>query len=121
MSRNYIEQNNCIALMNRLEQYHPTIAAAIYHVPNESKTRQNIDIGIKAGQPDYCLPIAAQGYNALYIEMKRADLKEKKNGGLSERQIKRQQQLILCGGCCVTCHSWEEAIGVILEYLGVNK
>jgi len=111
MKRNYIETNICVALMNRLTQYHPDIARAISHCPNESSVRQRTDIGIKAGQPDYHLPIARGGYGSLFLEIK------KPGGKLSAAQVTRIGELTLYGNMVVVCYSWEEAVNACVEYL----
>ncbi len=108
--RNFVETNICIAFMNRLQQYHPEIAALIYHVPNENKTAQRTDIGIKAGMPDYCLPVPRGGFGALYIEMK------KPKGVLSGDQVKKIDELIMAGNKVTICYSWKDAVDECVEY-----
>jgi len=91
--RKYIETNHCVALMQRLSQYHPDIYEQIYHVPNENTVKTHTNIGIKPGQPDYCIPIPHGIFGALYIEMKKPSEITKKNGGLSDSQVGRHKLL----------------------------
>ena len=111
MKRSYEEMNICRGFMNRLSQYHPEIARAIYHVANESSVRQRTDIGIKPGQPDYHLPISRNGYGSLYIEMKRPW------GKLSPAQVARIGELTLYGNHVVICYSVEEAVRACVDYM----
>ena len=109
--RNNEETNICVGFMCRLAQYHPDIARAIYHIANESSVRQRADIGIKAGQPDYHLPIARGGFGSLFIEMK------KPGGKLSPAQVTRIGELTLYGNMVVVCYSVEEAVKACVGYL----
>lgn len=67
--------------------------------------------GVKAGVPDICLPVARNGYHALYIEMKRYD------GKLSREQTDWRTSLNLQGNCALVCWSQDEAWEVITNYL----
>ena len=119
LKRRQIETNHAVAFLNRLRQYNPDLAEAIYHVPNESKTYTRTDIGIKAGQPDYCLPIPMGIFGALYIELKRPELAGTKNHGLSKAQQTRLPMLAVWNRV-VVCYSWQEAIQAVHEYMGLS-
>jgi hypothetical protein len=67
--------------------------------------------GLKPGIPDLCLPVARNGWNALYIEMKYGDNKPK------EHQEAVLNRLAEEGNLAVACWSAEEAIQTIIEYL----
>jgi hypothetical protein len=108
--RNFVETNICIAFMNRLKQYHPEIESLIYHIPNESKTAQRTDIGIKAGMPDYFLPVSRGGFGCLFLEIK------KPKGRVSENQVKKIDELIAAGNKVTICYSWKEAVDECVEY-----
>lgn len=69
-------------------------------------------MGLKAGVPDLCLPIARGGYHALYIE-----LKAPTNGRLTEPQRNWIRELKNAGNHACVCHGWEEASDVIDWYL----
>ena len=114
--RKSIENEHCVAFMARIKQYHPEIADLIFHIPNESRVTQDTRIGISAGMPDYCLPIPKGEFGALYIEMKKPDLKNTKSGGLSPEQVKRIASLSLYYKVDV-CYSWEEALKSVLDYM----
>lgn len=91
--------------------------ALLFHVPNgSSKSRyQAIKFkreGLKAGVPDLCLPVARQGYHALYIEMKRTE-----GGRLSNAQKWWLESLQKQGNKAVVCKGFEEAVSVIEDYL----
>ena len=91
--------------------------ALLFHVPNGSNkshfqaTKFKRE-GLKAGVPDLCLPVARQGYHALYIEMKRS------NGGrLSEAQKWWLENLQKQGNKAVVCKGFAEAVSIIENYL----
>lgn len=87
----------------------------IYAVENERKANpqqgaRRKAMGIKAGVPDLFLPIARQGYHALYIEMKSS------KGRLTELQRKFIEEVTAEGYKAVCCYSADEAIKAITEY-----
>lgn len=41
-----------------------------YHIRNEGKPGQHSSEGLRAGIPDYCLPVARGGYVGFYLELK---------------------------------------------------
>ena len=69
--------------------------------------------GVKAGVPDICLPVARNGFHALYIELKRVS-----GGAVSASQRIWLNALTEQGFKAVVCKGADEAIRVILEYLG---
>lgn len=96
--------------------------------------------GVKSGVPDTCLPVAAikwhvpyakeerhlarNWYLGLYIEMKKPSVKLKRapahewdTGGVSDNQQAWLTQLTKQGYKCAVCYSWQEAAGVIYQYL----
>jgi len=108
--RNYIEQNICIAFMQRLQQYHPEIFDLIYHIKNESATGHVAGIGIKKGVPDYHLAMARAGSHGLYLEIK------KPKGKLSKDQLEFIPKLRAQGYKVEICYSWVEAVNACLVY-----
>jgi len=108
--RNYIEQNICIAFMQRLQQYHPEIFDLIYHIKNESSTAHVSGIGIKKGIPDYFLAMPKGGYHGLYLEMK------KPKGTLTKDQVKVIPKLREQGYKVEICYSWLEAVNACVVY-----
>lgn len=91
--------------------------ALLFHVPNGSSKSKFQAVkfkreGLKAGVPDLCLPVARQGYHALYIEMKRTE-----GGRLSDAQKWWLENLQKQGNKAVVCKGFEEAVSVIEDYL----
>lgn len=89
----------------------------LYHIPNEGKRSAQTgarlkSMGLCAGVPDICLPVARGGYASLYIELKRI-----KGGKLSENQKEWLQKLNKWGCLAVRCDGWEQAAKVIETYL----
>jgi hypothetical protein len=87
------------------------------HIPNgEYRTKSAGSklkaMGVKAGVPDILLPIARNGFNNLWIEMKVAD------GSVSETQEKWHRMLELNGGYVVVAYGWKNAVAAICGYLG---
>ncbi|MCL2071595.1 MAG: VRR-NUC domain-containing protein [Oscillospiraceae bacterium] len=72
--------------------------------------------GVRAGVPDICLPVARQGYNGLYIELKAP------KGRVQANQREWLQDLSEQGYKAVVAYGFEEARTVIEDYLreGVN-
>lgn len=69
--------------------------------------------GVRAGVPDICLPFPSRGYHGLYIEMKTG-----RNGPTSE-QIDYLEWLTDCGYLARVASGFDEAKGVLCDYLGV--
>ncbi len=89
----------------------------LFHIPNGSSKSKYQAVkfkreGLKAGVPDLCLPVARQGYHALYIEMKRTE-----GGRLSDAQKWWLENLHAQGNKAVVCNGFEEAANVIEDYL----
>lgn len=95
--------------------------AAFYHIPNGGPRTPQTGAqmkrqGVKKGIPDYCLPVARNGYHALYIELKRID-----SGALSEEQKDCILLLRKYHNKVVVVHGWERAKSAILKYLEVEN
>ena len=92
----------------------------LYHIPNGGK-RGKVEaarfkaMGVKAGVPDLCLPVARGGYHGLYIEMKR-----RVGGRLSPDQKDWADGLRANGYCVCRCDGWNEAVAVLEGYLRGN-
>lgn len=89
---------------------------AMYAIPNGGKRHfleaRNLRLaGVKAGIPDICLPVARQGYLALYLEMK------SEKGTLTEKQGEMIECLQEYGNKVAICKNCEEAIDFIVWYL----
>jgi hypothetical protein len=71
--------------------------------------------GVKAGVPDMFLPVARNGFNGLFIELKRS----KKSG--ASRLRKEQKEWLNClfvqGYKCVVCYGFDEVKTELENYL----
>lgn len=91
----------------------------LYHIPNGG-SRHPIEAanlkrqGVKAGVPDLCLPVARGDYHGLYLELKAG------RNQPSEQQTQCLDALTKQGYCVEVCWGWEQAVKVILDYLGEN-
>ncbi len=75
--------------------------------------------GAKAGLPDYVLALRRGPYAALWLELKRPELRPRRGGkgGLSDEQSEWIEHLRSQGhGACVV-YGWIEAKNVIIAYL----
>ena len=90
----------------------------LYHVPNERQCTPQQGkmlkmMGVKAGVPDLCLPVARGGYHGLYIEMKSPE----KSACASGNQIWWVEELIRQNYAACVCKGWEAARDAILRYM----
>jgi len=69
--------------------------------------------GVKAGVPDLHLPVAAQGYHSLYIELKAV------KGRVSAEQAEWHKRLTVEGHRVVVFRGCEAACREIADYLGI--
>lgn len=88
----------------------------VYHVPNggmRSKREAALfkRMGVSAGVPDLCVPVARGGCHGLYIELKA------RNGRLSEAQRKWLDALRGEGYCAFCCVGRESAIELVDAYM----
>lgn len=67
--------------------------------------------GRKAGVPDICLPVSRGPYHALYIEMKKPSRYETSGQKTWHAALRHQ------GNSVAVCHSVDEAIATITNYL----
>ncbi|MFA6315771.1 MAG: VRR-NUC domain-containing protein [Candidatus Paceibacterota bacterium] len=114
--RNYEEHYNQSLVVKWFRANPKTRKYLIYAIPNAFRRtiRQGAwmkDEGMTAGIPDLCIPHASNGFNGMYIEMKR---KNEKNTDL---QSAIQNQLLNDGYCVVVCDSFENAKNCIEFYL----
>lgn len=114
-----IEQANLIRWTQQPEvrKKYPDLKL-IYHVPNERQCTPQQGkalkmMGVKAGVPDLCLPVARGGYHGLYIEMKSPE----KSARASGNQIWWVEELISQNYAACVCKGWEMARDTILRYM----
>lgn len=115
------EQCALVAWMDAQKQTLPALALA-FAIPNGGHRRKAVAgklkaQGVKSGVPDICLPVAARGFHALFIELKR------QNATASD--VRAEQRIWLTklseeGYCVRVCYGWEAARRVLLWYLGVT-
>ena len=89
----------------------------IYAIPNGGQ--RNVIVasklkaeGVLSGVPDLCIPIAKKGYNGLYIELKNG-----KDGKLSDNQKTIMSKLQNEGYRCEVCWSFDEFRNVVDNYM----
>jgi hypothetical protein len=88
----------------------------LYAIPNggdrhpavASKLRAE---GVRAGMPDYHLPVARGGWHSLYIELKTL------TGRASREQVAMMRKLEAAGNRCMVARGWIEARDALLAYL----
>ena len=80
------------------------------HIAEASKLRR---LGVRAGVPDLLLPVAVAPYHGLWIEMKR-----RKGGQVSADQHGWMDALRAEGYAVAVARGADEAIEVIIAYLG---
>lgn len=105
------------ALIKRA-QYHPITKDLLYAIPNDG-IRTSIQgarfkrRGLRPGMPDICLPYPSKGYHALYIELKRADKKNR----TTQSQNECISNLRKAGNAAHVAYGWVEAWNIIEDYL----
>ncbi|UPT53343.1 VRR-NUC domain containing protein [Synechococcus phage Ssp-JY38] len=75
--------------------------------------------GVRKGIWDVSLPVAKGGYHGLYIEFKRPEHRNRKNGGLTDEQVEFGAHCHAQGYRMRVCYTWREAAATLCEYLGV--
>ena len=113
--REWQEQRALIEWCRLMERRYPELRW-LYHVPNgelrEPATAAKLKaMGVRAGVPDLCLPVARKGYHGLYIELKAG----------TSRPTKAQQGWIAFltgeGYLVKICYGFREAASALLDYL----
>ena len=100
----------------------------LFHIPNGGLRHPVTGlrlklIGTRSGVPDLLLPVSAQGFHGLFIEMKRSVDRPKKKGGkgsLSESQLWWRDHLTRQGYRVEVCYGFEEARQVLEDYLKIG-
>jgi hypothetical protein len=105
------------ALIQRA-QYHPITRDLLYAIPNDGIRTPALGAkfkrrGLRPGLPDVCLPYPSKGYHALYIELKRGDLKSR----VSDLQYDWIAKLKKAGNYASLAWGWEDAWEQIENYL----
>jgi hypothetical protein len=100
-------------------QYNPILAEYLYKIVNEGKrTARNGAslklIGLRAGLPDYHLPIGVGDWNGLWIEMKTRDQSDEKQ---SQKQKEWIRKLKKANHYATFAYGWEHAAKITTAYL----
>jgi len=84
--------------------------------------------GMRAGAPDMLLPVPRNGYGALFLELKRPEIRHpitgkvtSKKGVTSKEQKAFHELLRAAGNKVVVCFGKDEAVAAVLEYYNVNQ
>ncbi|QQP96524.1 VRR-NUC domain-containing protein [Lysobacter enzymogenes] len=101
------------------EHIHPELRL-LHAIPNgglrSRKTAADLKAGgVKAGVPDYCLPVPRGAHHGLYIELKRL-----RDGRLSPEQAWWLASLEEQGYRAIVCRGWQEAFAAIKDYLALD-
>lgn len=105
------------ALIQRA-QYHPIVKDLLYAIPNDGIRTPALGAkfkrrGLRPGMPDVCLPYSSNGFHALYIELKRADGKNKTTPSQNECITRLRN----AGNAVYVAYGWEQAWKIITDYL----
>ena len=92
----------------------------LHHIPNErfctpQQGRMLKLMGVRAGVPDLCLPVARGKYSSLYLEMKA------ETGKTTPEQEWWIRELNNAGCYAEVCHGYQSAIRVLEWYLSLRK
>lgn len=126
-------QDACLNIPERIEQetliIHATLLLRergyderlLFAIPNGGTRSNKIEAanmkrgGVRAGIPDLMLAVPSQGFHGLFIEMK------KRHGGTVSKAQKEVIPLLSAQGYrCEICRGFDEALGVLKEYLGIK-
>jgi hypothetical protein len=97
--------------------------ALLFHVPNGGRrskaTAGKLKAeGVKAGVPDYVLPVPRGQFHGLFIELKVPKTGKKNAGRLSDTQKGWLAALRQLGYRAETAYGWDQAKDILEEYLG---
>lgn len=116
----HMEQATLLAWFDRT---YIGLKGRLFSIPNGAQLAGNINQrakqvnklkaeGMQTGVPDLFLPVPANGYHGLFIEMKRL-----KRSTTSADQKKWHAYLNGSGYLCVVCKGHQSAISVISDYM----
>lgn len=108
----------------RLEAVHGNRSdlAWLHHIPNGGARSKAAAGKLKAegtrrGVWDYCLPTPNSQYHGIYIELKEPGERNKKQGGLTDDQVKFGTFVHRKGYATVVAYEWTEAREALVAYL----
>jgi len=119
--RAHLEDNEAMALIRWRDLHarkHPELGL-LYHCPNGGfrNAREGARLkrmGVQAGIPDYCLPVARMPYHGAYFELKAKD------GRMTDTQFEWLIALIAQDYWAQVVYGWVEAAKAICSYLGIE-
>lgn len=112
------EHEEQVTVVEWFDQQYPKYRGRLYAVANAGAGSQRGQAGkmksegVRKGVPDLCLPVPAQGFHGLYIEMKRM-----KGGTLAPEQRDWLDFLGSQGYMAVVCRGANAAIQTLRDYL----
>jgi hypothetical protein len=111
----HTQQSLLIEWSQLVEKQYPELRL-LYAVPNgglrSARTAAALKReGMKAGVPDLVLPVARRHWHSLYLELKAG------SGRLSENQKRWIDLLSEQGNLAAVAYSFEEAKGILVDYL----
>jgi len=107
-------QARLLSHFRSLEDHFPEYVL-VFAVPNAAKRKTggwSVAEGLKAGVPDLCWPLPADGFHGLYVEMKRDDGGQ----GPTESQSAWLKILKLLGFKATVCNGYDEAMRVFDDH-----
>ena len=113
---NFAEDREAETFMLLLQYRMPSIADLIFHIPNGG-SRNVLEAtrfkkqGVKAGIPDYFLPVATNKYHGLFIELK------SKTGTLQASQKIAISKLLDQGYHVAVAKGADQAYQIVSEYI----
>ena len=111
----HVEAVTLMRVVRLHEARHPQLRL-LFAVPNGGDRNKIVAAkmkaeGIKAGVPDYLLPVPRSGFTGLAIELKSM------TGCASREQKQWIADLRACGWRAEVCRGWESAWNVIRQYV----
>jgi hypothetical protein len=73
--------------------------------------------GVKPGVFDTFLPVARARYRGLYIEFKKPEYINRKNGGCSNEQMTFAKAVGDQGYAAIVCYTWRDAFEIVERYM----
>ena len=113
-----LESTEQILFVNRVRHFHPDIL--VMAIPNggarDIRTATKLKAeGVLSGAPDIFIPHAAQGWNGLFIEMKRVS-----GGKVSPQQQQVGETLTDNGYLVVVAYGVQEAYSAFKQYFSLS-
>ncbi len=124
MRRKQIEKAEQELLVRWFKLQYPT--SLLFAIPNGGsrhivEAKSLVLSGVKAGIPDLMLAEGVNGFNGLFIELKRPKVKGTSNPVVSKEQKAVITHLIAKGYAAHVCYGFEEAKNIIVNYLSERE